>query len=187
MDEKPKILLAGHSFIRRLAEYLPPRQFAAGSCEVVWKYQGGCTIGGRYPYIASIDQVLSRHGDIDYAILQLGNNDIPCFHGQQALTQLVHWYVQHVRELCFKHDIRAVLCSEVPRGYNGSLENTSLFNSTLESRVSTESHITYWRHKGLHKANDTVLLPDRVHLNGKGQAKVFHSLQKAMTRQIKRT
>lgn len=187
MDGKPKVLLAGHSYIRRLAEYLPPRQFVGGSCDIIWKYQGGCTISGRYPYIASIDQVLSRHGDFDFAILQLGNNDIPIFNGQSNLKQLVNRYVQQVRDLCFKHDIKAVLCSEVPRGYNGSLDNTSNFNSILEERVSMESHISYWRHEGLHKANDTVQLPDRVHLNSKGQAKFFHSVQKAMTRQIKRT
>ena len=166
--------------------FLPPRQFLAGRCEVVWKYQGGCTIGGRLSYVSSIDKELAKHGDVDCVILQLGNNDIPCFHGRQALTQLAHDYVRQVREMCFRRDVRAVICSEVPRGHSGSLEKTSDFNSALENSVSTENHITYWRHKGLHKGNDSVLLPDGVHLNSKGQTRFFYSLQRAMFQEINR-
>ena len=183
MEGKPKFMIAGHSFIRRLALFLPPRQFLGGSCDVVWKYQGGSEISDRRSYMSTIDEELAKHEDVQCVFLQLGNNDIELYHQLPALTQLVQDYVRQVRELCIKHDVRAVVCSEIPRNISGSLRKTAIFNFTLESMVSSEDHITYWHHKGLHKGNSSVLLPDRVHLNGKGQTKYFYSLQRALAQE----
>ena len=179
-------MIAGHSYIRRLAVFLTPRQFLGGRCEIVWKYHGGCTIDGRRSYVSTIDEELAKHGDVNCVFLQLGNNDIACLHRLPALTQLVHDYVRQVRDMCIRRDVRAVICSEVPRSLSGSMRKTSLFNSTLESVISSESHITYWRHKGLHKGNSSVLLPDGVHLNSAGQTRFFYSLQRAMVQETRR-
>ena len=176
-------MIAGHSYVRRLAVFVPPRQFLGGRCEIVWKYQGGGTIDGRRSYVSTIDEELAKHGDVHCVFLQLGNNDIAWQHKLPAVTQMVHGYVQQVRDLCIKHNVRAVICSEVPRSLSGSMKRTSLFNSTLESVISSERHISYWKHKGLHKGNSSVLLPDGVHLNSAGQTKFFYSLQRAMARE----
>lgn len=186
MTEQLKILLTGHSFVRRLAESgSPPRRFLSSDYMVHLYYKGGSRIGGRNSFISSIDKELCRLENIECIVIQLGNNDIPRYKGDVHLTRLAETYVQLVRELCIRRNIVAVICSEIPRGYMHSCENTSWFNKELERLTSGEMYINFWRHKGLHKGNASVLLPDRVHLNGKGQKKFFYSLQAAIRRAVR--
>ena len=186
MADEVKLLLTGHSFIRRVVEHgNPPRQFRCGA-QVLTYHKGGCRIAGRNPFLPYIDKEMAKHENINCVIFQLGNNDIPRYKGREHLTQLAVSYVTRVSELCVKWNMEAVICSEIPRGYMGSFEDTSWFNSELDRLILEDSRIFYWRHKGLHKRNGAVLLPDRVHLNGKGQTKYFHSLQAAMRCAVRR-
>ena len=115
-------------------------------------------------------------------VLQLGNNDIDKARDPASIRALVQQYTQEVANMCSALDIKAILCTEVPRGsqkYPTHASKCDQFNTLLAQCVEElgQQNMYVWKHKGLFKPKGSTLCRDQVHLNEQGMRRYLNSIR----------
>ena len=181
---KPRILILGHSFIRRLHEHINrpnesayTAKFGISTPEFLCKWHG---VGGR-----TIDKVLKYDLSIvedfgpDIVLLQLGTNDLPNSPAITVGSSLEHLVTVLHEE--YKVDLICV-CQTLRRSSSDVAFNSKvgLLTKYMKTVLEPIPYAFFWSHRGFWKTKGTYLLGDGVHLNGRGQHKLYRSLRGAV-------
>lgn len=186
----PKVLILGHSFVRRLSSDLSrgfdPRAFKdfklQGTASVSLHGVGGRTVAS----LRSFDlHVISRLAP-DIVILEIGTNDLSRL-APEVVGSAIEDLVQFLLD---RFSVRVVgVCLVIPRGashVNSSwfFEHTLVLHKYLEVVLELFPQVFCWRHRDFtHPAKD-FYLPDGVHLNPSGQFLLYRSYRGAILRAI---
>lgn len=193
MTHVPKVLIFGHSFIKRLQQRTEadPLNFKPDldlkQCSVVFKGFGGLTLGIRSHakkthFYALVDRLL-RYSAYDIIVCQLGGNDISCDTSPKELAHALAEFVEYVKTL---YGIKVVyICSvftrHKPRGLTAEYyEIFRLETNVLLQDSALTSTFTFWPHKRIFNSPHTLFLEDGTHLNDLGTKKFFNSLRRAV-------
>ena len=175
-----RVLILGHSFIRRLREHITSSQDNGYTAKLgiltpeffcKWHGVGGRTIAKVVKY----DLGVVKDFGPDIIILQLGSNDLV---DSTALTvgsdieDLVVLLHDH-----YKVDLICV-CQTLRRS---SLEvmfnkNVSLLTRYLKAVLEPIPYAFFWSHRGFWTTKSQFLSRDGVHLNGGGQHKLYRNI-----------
>ena len=179
------VLIAGHSYVRRLDFDLKVRQlrFLLQDVNVTLCGYGGATIRAPKPLLPCMraKTILSGH---DMVILDLGSNDLDTVrHPEVDTHELAQEYLDLAKYLLEYGAKTIVLCLPIPRSeraFPGSFERTSTFNDHVTRECKDTPNVYTWFHKGLFKRDGKYLDKHGVHLNALGSIKYFHSLRAAV-------
>ena len=193
MDHKTKILVLGHSFVRRFQFFLNQGRddrtvpgLNLSSVDVHFLGIGGRTVAK----ILAFDLEHVRALQPDIVILEIGSNDL-CEVGQrpetvgssiESLVSTLH-EVYNVAFIVVCQVIhRATLPSHSPQ-YNSSV---NILNNYLEVVLDPVSFAEFWCHKGLREPNIPILNKDGIHLNERGIYALYRSYRGAILFALKR-
>ena len=182
----PRILILGHSFIRRLAEFLQKRGHehlmaklsSLGS--ISFHGVGGSTIAKVRKFDLSIIRRLSP----DIIVLELGSNDLTKLPAQTVGSELEIL----VRYLYDEFYVKSIVVGQVIRrhspqcaAYNVKVTKLHLY---LKAVLEPIPYCIYWRHRGFWNPRGNIYLPDGVRLNDLGNLKLFRSIRGAVIKAV---
>jgi len=184
---EPRVLILGHSFIRRLHEFVRlPSNALREDFDITipmnlrWYGIGGRTVAKVIRYD------LERQFSPDIVILQLGTNDVSDRSIRSALT--VGSQLEDFTKLLLLHEQFGVtvvcVCQTILRE-NAHL-NVRMRTLTDYLRVFLQPlpFAFYWRHRGFWRTTQSFLLHEGVHLNQRGQFKLYRSLRRALIQSL---
>ena len=178
----PRVLVLGHSFIRRLKDFIASHPdlnanfLIAEACEIKWHGVGGRTIAKARAFdLPMVESFLPQ-----IVILQLGPNDLvhvdplSIASAIEDLVTLLHDRFQ-VKRVC--------VCQTVYR------ESSPMYNKRVRDLVKYLKVLLeplpysfYWRHRGFWNTKVSLYSSDGVHLNSRGHYRLFRSLRRAVLR-----
>ena len=188
--EPPKILVLGHSFVRRLREDLEvafderaSRDFhLQGTARVRLYGVGGRTVSKLRQHDLSVVSSFAP----DIVILEIGTNDL-AVDRPEVVGSEIEELVRFLRE---DMSIRVVgVCEVIPRGVcspraENFNESVSVLNQYLRVVLPTLSNVFCWRHIGFHCPSLSPYLADGVHVNSFGQYQLYRSYRGAMLKAL---
>ena len=199
-----KILVMGHSFIRRFTYFLSHSQDHSAnlnldvrSCFI--KYSG--IPGGTVAKFNDRQLAEVRRESPDLVVLQIGSNDLCDY--DISVSKVVHNILSLVDNLHNSYHVQQVIIMQIlhrhiPRnrrkirpGFNMDVfnERVDAANQCLKSEVVNRQYATYWKHKGLcvKELLEAALCDDGVHLNNHiGYKKFFKNIRAAIVTTLKR-
>ena len=177
----PRVLVLGHSFIRRL------RTFVLGSSQkfsvdfhlsnlAVIKWHG---IGGRtVPKTVQNDLHLIKSFKPDIVILHLGSNDLT---SETALCvgSSIDDFVRLLHDL---YHVQVIyVCQTIMRqGQSAFNHKAKLLTKYLRVVLEPVPYAYFWGHRGFWRPSKNVYVRDGVHLTVRGQEKFYRSLRGAI-------
>ena len=179
-----RVLMLGHSFIRRLHTFLL-RNFNAqiadnfslpGDLVIRWHGIGGRTVFKTKKFDLSAVEDFAP----DVVVLQLGTNDL-------ANTSAVETG-SAIEDLCRllheSYGVQVICVCQTLHRHDAPLFNrqVNLLSQYLKVVLEPLSYTIYWRHRGFWRAKSRFLVRDGVHLNNRGNYKYFRSLRGAVLR-----
>ena len=179
------VLVAGHSFVRRLAFDVRVRKLdlSTSGTRIRLHGKGGATIGDPKPIDRDITGILSA-SKFDFVILDLGSNDLdPIRHPNWEPEVLAQAYFQKGAKISTSFGIKVVLCLPIPRHeeqFPGSFDRTRKFNEVVKTLSESNPKVFTWSHKGLFKKDNRFMDKHGVHLNSLGSIRYFHSIKAAI-------
>ena len=183
--DTPRVLVLGDSFIRRLPLFLERNSSVFSVClnlssRAVIRWHG---IGGRtVPKTLQHDLSVVQSFRPDIVILQLGSNDLTVsepLHVGSAIEDFV-------RLLHDTYGIRFIcVCQTINRqGATTFNRYVTLLTKYLSVVLEPIPYALFWHHRGFWKAAQTVYARDGVHLNDRGQRKLYRSIRGAILRSL---
>ena len=173
---KARVFILGHSFIRRLRDQITSSQdrgynakFAILTPEFICKWHGRAIAK-----VVKYDLSVVKDFGPDIIILQLGSNDLV---DSSALT-----VGSHLEDLVvllhdhYKVDLICV-CQTLRRS---SSEVGFNKNVSLKTVLEPIPYAFFWSHRGFWNTKSQFLSRDGVHLNGRGQHKLYRSMRGAV-------
>ena len=184
----PRVLILGHSFVRRLRSDLHARfdERAAknfdlqGTAEIFMHGVGDRTV----PKLRKMDMGVITRISPDIVILDIGTNDLAL-----APPEVVGSDIEElVRSLVAEYSVRAVvLCQVTPRTTNKSSnfnERAKLLNQYTRVVIDPIEQAICWTHRGFSNPFVTPFLSDGVHFNPMGQYTLYRSYREAIKHAI---
>ena len=184
----PCVLILGHSFIRRLRHFIENRPedldllfyiTRPANLSISWHGVGGRTVAKTIKYDLHVVQSLRPN----IVIVQLGTNDLASCSPLQVGSELEEF----VRLLHDSYGVQFVCVCQTIRRRSAPEFNKNVNILTRYLRVVLEPipYALYWGHRGFWKARGNFLSPDGVHLNSRGQHKLYRSLRGAVLQSLR--
>ena len=177
-----RVLILGHSFIRRLREHigrntdLDANLHILDNIELKWHGVGGRTVLKTVQFDLSVVELFKP----DVVILQLGTNDLSHLspvHVGSAIEDLTRTLHDSLNVKCVR------VCQTIYRtGAPIFNKNVILLNRYLKVVLEPLPYAFFWAHKGFWRAKTNFMARDGVHLNRLGQYKFYRSLRGAVLR-----
>ena len=185
---KPRALVLGHSFVRRLKEFAAHNHSdgtydlnlgLSNVCSVIFHGIGGRTVDKMIRN--DLDKIRSAAPNI--VVLELGSNDL-CDKDSDPETIALS-IVALVELLITELSLRFIAVCEVTArqiepfvGYN---VRAALLNSHLRESLHAMPAAKCWQHRGLiNPTNNAVYRPDGIHLNYIGNKALYRSYRGAI-------
>ena len=180
----PKVMILGHSFVRRLSCDLDQqfddrakRNFDLNHVNVRLFGVGGRTV----KKIKDFDLSVVLRFAPDVVILEIGTNDLCNISAEVVGSEIDDL----VKQLLSDFSVRVVgVCLVIPRAEALFNQKVKLLNRYL-SVVIDNPHVFLWRHKILDEPRCDFLLQDGVHLNPCGQYLLYRSYRGAILQAVK--
>ena len=182
-NEKPRALVLGHSFVRRLKEFAV-HNHSDGTYDLNLGLSNVCSvifhgIGGR----TGDKMIRNDLAAPNIVVLELGSNDL-CDKDSDPETITLS-IVALVELLITELSLRFIAVCEVTArkiepfvGYN---ERAALLNSHLRESLHAIPATKCWQHRGLiNLTNNAVYGPDGIHLNYIGNKALYRSYRGAI-------
>ena len=193
MDKPKSVLVLGHSYVRRLGEFVhqsswdvsPNFGLKESQGTVYFAGYGGASV---HRIHALLREVLERFMP-DVVVLQVGSNDVRS-NGDDP-EYLADRLLGLARRLRDEFGITNVIVSQlffrtvVPcQHYNGIIHEINLH---LENKLQDERYLSFWKHFGFWNPEVRALLQhqDGVHFNDLGNYKFYKSLRGAILKACK--
>lgn len=185
-DSPPKVLILGHSFVRRLktdlrANFDKRASFGfglKGSATIEMHGVGGRTV---QKLRANDLSAISRCSP-DIVLLEIGTNDL-----SHSRPEVVGSEIECLVNLLSKElSVRVVgVCLVTPRATSRSRESrfnerAALLNQYLRVVIEPLPRAFCWRHKGFSQSSISPFLSDGVHFNKIGQYFLYRSYRGAI-------
>ena len=182
----PRVLVFGHSFVRRLKEFVEryshdlSLDFGVPSINVFWHGIGGRTVRK----IVSFDLHVVESFKPDIVILQLGTNDLTTLQATtvgselEDLVRLLHDNFG-VKIVCVCQTIKRETCGPAFR------HKVGLLCRYLKVVLEPLPYAIYWSHRGFWNTRQRIFCADGVHLNNLGHFKLYRSMRGAVLRAVK--
>ena len=182
----PRVLIVGHSFIRRLHDFIESDSghldltfHLSASALISWHGIGGRTIAKTVKF----DLHILHSFRPDIVIVQLGTNDLtscPPLQVGSALEDFVHL-------LHDSYGVRGVCVCQTIRRRAAVAFNQRVDILTRYLRVVLEPipYAIYWGHRGFWRACNSFFSADGIHLNSRGQFKLYRSLRGAVLKSLR--
>ena len=182
----PRVLILGHSFIRRLHDFIESdcgqldlSFYLSASAHISWHGIGGRTIAKTVKF----DMHILHSFRPDIVIVQLGTNDLtscPPLRVGSALEDFVHL-------LHDSYGVRGVCVCQTIRRRAADVFNQRVDILTRYLRVVLEPipYAIYWGHRGFWRACNRFFAADGIHLNSRGQYKLYRSLRGAVLKSLR--
>lgn len=187
-DDPLQVSLIGHSFIRRLRDFMACNPESANlglycdQYEVSCRARGGLTIS----QLCSCRQFTHFSRCPDIVFIQIGGNDLVCDTPNiPKLTQDIISYASYLKDGCGvkRVIIGQILRRDPPRSTRTFNEDAVRLNLNLAATCAELSHISFWKHRGFWATMD-FLAADGVHirpdLNGYYLRKYRQSIKSAI-------
>ena len=187
MSSTPRVLILGHSFIRRLNQFIEQNshtlQKTLGIAEPItvhWHGVGGRTVRKTVQYDLHIAESFAP----DIVILELGTNDLSSRHPLlvgsdiEELVRLLHT-TYRVKVICVCQTIRREAATEA---FN---EGVGMLTKYLRVVLEPIPYAFFWGHRGFWNPKSNIYSRDGVHLNNNGQFKLYRSLRGAVLKSIR--
>lgn len=187
MASKPRALVLGHSFVRRVVEFIDLQQAndsyrrdlnLSEACDVEIFGVGGRTVDK----VIRMDLEVIKRNAPNIVVLELGSNDICDSHCDADTVALS---IVALTELLIKSFSVpfVVVCQILPRmhtpfeGYN---ERVQKVNTLLREALQNINSAKFWRHRGLVNPAKNVYARDGIHLNDLGNEALYRSYRGAI-------
>ncbi|XP_078363441.1 uncharacterized protein LOC144647517 [Oculina patagonica] len=193
MDQQTKVLILGHSFVRRfklfVSEGIDERTYPDLDLSAVDLHFLG--IGGRtVPKTRSFDLEDVRALQPEIVILEIGSNDL-CEVGLRPETvgSNIESFVCTLHEVCKVAYV--MVCQVIHRAsppshspqYNADVD---ILNQYLQVVLEPLPFAEFWSHKGLKAPNIPIFRRDGVHLNDQANYALYRSYRGAILCALKR-
>ena len=183
----PKVLVLGHSFVRRLKLDLHVQQDARtsptfkldGTAQVYMHGIGGRTVRKVRNHDLGVVARLSP----DIVILEIGTNDLSLLPPEvvgSEIEELVSLLRQtyHVKVVC--------VCLSTPRNHNPVFNaKRVIVNKYLTVVLEHMPNVFTWLHRGFARPSVTPFLRDGVHFNKLGQFTLYRSYRGAILKSLR--
>lgn len=182
-DIRPRVLVLGHSFVRRLFTDVQagvfPSNFNLSQCDIRGLGIGGGTVQGFYSdrRIVDLFQTFQPH----IVILQIGGND--CCDSRLSPSKLasdIYSLSVYLYRTWGSHVwICELFTRPSPRGMASPVYESRRqdVNKALSVLVVGHDHVNLWRHKRIFQSPLRLFLSDGCHLNSAGMTKYFRSIR----------
>ena len=177
----PKVLVLGHSFVKRLKndldknfDHWASRTFGlVRTAEVHLQGTGGRTVGK----LKSYDLHVVRQLMPDIVILEVGTNDLPSV-APEVIGSSIEDLVVTLK--CIYSVVVVCVCHVIPRGQSKIRplyfwERAKVLQQYLEVVLDSLDCVFCWRHKAFTRPDQDFYLRDGVHLHAKGQYLLYRS------------
>jgi len=191
MGGVPRVLLLGHSFIRRL-KYDLDRVFDSrathnfgltGTADVFFHGVGGRTVHKLHQY----DLEFVRQLRPDIIILEIGTNDLTI-----SRPEVVGSFIEDLCvELCEFEFVSAIgVCHVIPRGcvvprHEIFNKDALLLQQYLEVVLEQLDKVFCWQHRVFSSPDKDLYVWDGVHLNKQGQYQLYRSYRGAILKALR--
>lgn len=186
----PKVLILGHSFVKRLNSDLRSGFDSRASHDFMLNGTASVClhgIGGRtVPKLCSFDLPFVRRHSPDIVILEIGTNDLSF-----SNPEVVGSAIEDLVNLLFdQFSVCAVgVCHTIPRGRSyvqadKFFERARLLNHYLDVVLEPLPNTFCWRHSNFSSPDKSFYLDDGVHLNPTGQYLLYRSYRGAILRAL---
>ena len=179
---RPRVPVFGHSFVRRLREFLVTSQHdetfdsdlnLSLECEVTMRGKDGHTVDK----MVRFDFGYIRNCAPDIMILEMGSNDL-C--DVTCDTETVALSIEALVELMHAHlQVKFIMvCEIIPRekppflSYN---ERVADVNNLLKTSLVSKPFAGFWHHHGLSNPTVDIYAPDGIHLHSLGNKVLYCS------------
>ena len=183
--ETAKVLIFGHSYVRRLHHYLIRNRGHFNNlgldyalAQVEWYARGGLRADQAFFQYMEVIHDLKPH----LLYLQLGSNDL-CNVG--ATPRRVSDFLYNIANVALNVGVQRVVIGEtfrrkrqgIPRSTPNYNQRVEELNAINHARFSRHPHISVWKHRGFQSPRAEIMCRDGVHFNRKGQAKYYRSVR----------
>ncbi len=177
------VLLVGHSFVKRLAQYARDRgcpNMALDPAQYHLSYlsKGGMKLSH---LLAQVEDI--RHRRPDVIFLEIGTNDLASGTDPQTLALEVRRFSVyllnqlHVRAVCVSQiTFRKAGTPKTPDNFNSQVTK---YNSALFNLAKEVKGLWFWRHRSLWSRWEDCL-SDGVHFNDLGNRRYYNSVRGAI-------
>jgi lysophospholipase L1-like esterase len=182
MSSTPKrIMILGHSFVRRLQQFvlrshsgLNANFNLSESVIVQWLGVGGRTVDKTRRY----DMRVVRAFRPDIVLIQLGTNDLPTAPPLQVGSDIE----ELVKLLHSHYNVKVVVvCQTLWRDSDQDFNNNVVaLNQYSQVFLEHLPFVLFWKHRGFWNTRENIYLRDGVHLNDRGQVKLYRSFRGAI-------
>lgn len=183
---QPKVLILGHSFVRRLQSDLRSNfdtrasvDFGFRGTTTVYMHGiGGRTVSKLQKHDLSVVSSLSP----DIVILEIGTNDLSFSKPEVVgsnIEELVRLLLDHfsVRVIVVCHVTSRAKSHAIKSNFN---DKTAILNQYTRVVLEQFSPVLCWTHRGFTNTSVTPFLPDGVHFNYTGQYILYRSYRGAI-------
>ena len=174
-----KILIVGHSYVRRLKEHVDKDITNANmglkptECQVVFFGKGGATIYRDRDLLTRYVRTVKP----DIVFIHIGENDLRYKAASQLGNTLEEFFLE-ISGLARLTIVSQLLC--FPVNIDRKPEFVGL-NSKLAEEFKDLERVVLWKHcAGFWKADSTMFDRYGVHLNDKGMRRYWHSVRYAL-------
>ena len=182
-DSCLRILLLGHSYIRRLGQFMEASPafeslgFQGQQVQVFYFGLGGArlSVGTAFNH-CDLENALSCKPHVVY--IHLGCNDLKITTAEEISARLIDLATY----ISSKPGVRIVCVSQIfpfPSTVQ-FLESIKKVNDSVKTKFSDVENIIYWRHRGFWKPEENLFLDDQTHLNLEGRHRYWTSVRFAV-------
>lgn len=192
-----KILISGHSFARRLSEFLiqdkgVSTNFRLGECELDIFGKGGLKF---QDWARNLGHTIASFGKPELIIMMIGDNDISFGCSAEEISSQILAFLPLIQGRFGVQNV--ILCQLMPRfpskrysfnpEYNASAKEV---NKLLRQGTAHLKNVLFWEHDFIFFPEDSEVkyqqlknnfLADGVHLAPSGHSRLYKSLRKAIT------
>lgn len=185
-DDPKRILILGHSFVRRLRHFISRHKGSELSENlhlsepviVRWFGVGGRMISKTKQHDMHVVRTFRPH----IVLLQLGTNDLSSSSPLRVGSDLEDF----ARVLHDVYHVRVVVVCQTLRRNSAAEFNDSVAALNKYSQVFLEHlpYVYFWKHRGFWNSRENIYHNDGVHLNDSGQRKLYRSYRGAIQRSL---
>jgi hypothetical protein len=189
--EQLHVVVIGHSYIRRLAEFMQDNLHRANlgldhrRVTVHCFGLGGASFrAGNRCIVDHVHTVMSRLSFVPHIVyLHIGENDVMYASTQSLCENLLH--LIHLLSRVYHVPI-TIVSQLLPFPVLEHLRySVTAANSALEHACRTNCKIVYWKHRGgFWNSVRNLYLSDKVHLNATGQLQYWRSVHRAVSNAV---
>ena len=186
----PKVLILGHSLIRRLKSDLQNKTeprfhdnfHLDGTASVSLFGIGGRTV----PKLRKFDLHVVRDLSPDVVILEIGTNDLSVERPETVGSQIDDLVVLLIRDFA----VRAVgVCFVIPRAMSSPgaaifAQKAKILNDYLYHMLEPYDNVFCWSHRDFNSPLKDLYLPDGVHVTPAGQYFLYRSYRGAILKAL---